>query len=60
MEALARVIIGNRAYVAVDAKDFLDQNNRAVRRAAAFRKVCVEFVTIGRLQSYLCAHLEHL
>lgn len=47
MKALACVIIGNGAYVAVDAKDFLDQNNSSARGAAAFREIRVKFVTVG-------------
>jgi hypothetical protein len=49
VETLGREVIGYGTYVAVDAKDFLDQNNCSARRAIAFGKICVKFVTIDSL-----------
>lgn len=56
MKTLAYVVIGNGPDVAVHAKDFLDQNNRAARGRGAFGKVRAKFVAVRCFQFYLCTH----
>ena len=60
MEPLARVIVRNRPDVAINAKDFLDQNDGPTHWAAAFGEIRLKFVPVVGGEFYVCTHLASI